>query len=66
LDIVEFGDCANPLQASAIVQPIAETRNQSIVEASAIEVDETGAIALVAPQSIQSNPATCAVSIITP
>jgi filamentous hemagglutinin family protein len=31
-----------------------------LVEASAIEVDETGVISLVAPQSMNSNPATCA------
>ncbi len=61
----------NSLQASAIVppiiaQPIAETRDQPIVEASAIEVDETGAIVLVSPQSVKPNPSTCAQSMTTP
>ncbi len=51
--------------ATAVSTPIAQTANP-IVEASAIEVDATGAIALVAPQSIQSNPATCAVSMTSP
>jgi large exoprotein involved in heme utilization and adhesion len=50
------------LQGSTIVPPIAQNIHQPIVEASAIEVDETGAIDLVAPKSIQSNPVTCAVS----
>ncbi len=58
-----------PITASnpAIVYPIdGYNPAQPIVEASAIEVDETGSIALVAPQSISSNPATCASSMTTP
>ncbi len=48
------------LQTSALTKPIAETSNQPIVEASALQMDETGAIALVAPHSAElASPATC-------
>jgi filamentous hemagglutinin family protein len=49
---------STPIQPITSVPPMTQ-----LVEASAIQVDETGAIALVAPQSIPSNPATCATSM---
>jgi filamentous hemagglutinin family protein len=48
---------STPIQPIASAQPITQ-----LVEASAIEIDETGAISLVAPQNMNSNPATCALS----
>jgi hypothetical protein len=48
---------STPIQSSAAVPPMTQ-----LVEASAIEVDETGAIALVAAKSIPSQPgATCGI-----
>jgi filamentous hemagglutinin family protein len=52
---------STPIQPIASISPITQ-----LVEASAIEVDETGAISLVAPQTISSNPATCATSMRNP
>jgi filamentous hemagglutinin family protein len=50
----------NTLQTSAIVTPISQSTRQPIVEATAIEFDETGAIALVAPNPISApTAATC-------
>ncbi len=48
------------LQASAIVNPMAENYSQPIVEASALHIDETGSISLITPKitEIQSM-ATC-------
>jgi filamentous hemagglutinin family protein len=48
---------SNPIQPIASVQPTTQ-----LLEASTIEVDETGVISLVAPQRMNSNPATCALS----
>jgi filamentous hemagglutinin family protein len=49
------------------VQPIVnEHPIKPIVEASAIEMDETGAISLVTPQIINPNSGTCAESMTTP
>jgi filamentous hemagglutinin family protein len=52
---------STPIQPLAAVPPTTQ-----LVEASAIEVDETGAISLVTPQSIHPNPATCATSMGNP
>jgi filamentous hemagglutinin family protein len=50
------------LQASAIVQPIAQNTNPSLIEASAFQVDASGAILLVATTSIASQTgATCGI-----
>jgi large exoprotein involved in heme utilization and adhesion len=50
----------NTLQTSSIVTPIVQNTSQPIVEASGIAVDETGAIALVAPnQTAINTTATC-------
>lgn len=45
---------------NVIAPPIAKNNNQSIVEASAIKIDETGAIVLISPQTIGlASPVTC-------
>jgi filamentous hemagglutinin family protein len=52
---------STPIQPIATVPPMTQ-----LVEASAIQVDETGTISLIAPQSIPPNPATCATSMTHP
>jgi filamentous hemagglutinin family protein len=50
----------NAVQGSTIVTPISQNTRQPIVEATAIEVDESGVIALVAPNPISApTAATC-------
>jgi filamentous hemagglutinin family protein len=49
----------NEVQASAIVTPIAQNTSQPIVEASAIEFDEFGGIALTTPKNSAIQSATC-------
>jgi hypothetical protein len=51
---------------TAVMTPIATQPIAPLVEASAIQVDETGTIALVVPQALQPNPATCSASMTTP
>jgi large exoprotein involved in heme utilization and adhesion len=50
----------NAVQASSIFTPIAQNISQPIVEASAFQIDESGSIALVAPNPISAQTAeTC-------
>jgi filamentous hemagglutinin family protein len=53
----------NTLQTTTIVTPIAQNTHQPIVEATAFQIDESGSIALVAPNPIPATiAATCGIA----